>query len=86
MTHIRKCYIIYTDVKRTNDLQERFIRLLTDTGQGYIAAGNIKTRGKNMNKALLVDFGTGKAYLVDGKAAVGRRSGSDIVLTDETVS
>lgn len=39
-----------------------------------------------MNKALLVDFGTGKAYLVDGKAAVGRRSGSDIVLTDETVS
>ncbi len=39
-----------------------------------------------MNKALLVDFGTGKAYFVNGKAAVGRRSGNDIVLADETVS
>lgn len=39
-----------------------------------------------MGKALLTDLGSGKTYLIDGNAAIGRSSDNDVILSDDAVS
>ena len=39
-----------------------------------------------MSKALLTDLGSGKTYLIDGNAAIGRSIDNDVILSDDAVS
>ncbi len=39
-----------------------------------------------MSKALLTDLASGKAYLIDGSATIGRSNDNDVVLEDDAVS
>lgn len=39
-----------------------------------------------MSRALLTDLTTGRVYLLDGVASIGRDSDNEVILNDQTVS